>query len=69
MNLSKEQSPKLETMSCEPHWPSMFDFAISKTMSNVPVNEGQALIVEMLEYGKRLYLASNEGEGETEGEQ
>ena len=65
MNLSKEQEP-IETISCEPHWPSMFDLAISKTMSNVPVNEGQALIVEMLEYGKRLYLASNEGEGETE---
>ena len=69
MNLSKEQEPKLETMSCEPHWPGMFDLAVSKTMSNVPVNEGQALIVEMLEYGKRLYLASEEDEGETEGEQ
>ena len=56
-------------MSCEPHWPGMFDLAVSKTMSNVPVNEGQALIVEMLEYGKRLYLASEEDEGETEGEQ
>ena len=69
MNISNEQSPKLETMSCEPHWPGMFDLAVSKTMSNVPVNEGQALIVEMLEYGKRLYLASEEDEGETEGEQ
>ena len=66
MNLSKEQSPKLETMSCEPHWPSMFDLARRITMSNVPVNEGQALIVEMLEYGKRLYLASKEEEGETQ---
>jgi len=59
MNLSKEQSPKLETMSC-------FDLAISKTISNVPVNEGQAIIVEMLERGKRLYLASEEEEGETQ---
>ena len=66
MNLSNEQSPKLETMSCEPHWPGMFDLAVSKTMSNVPVNEGQALIVEMLEYGKRLHLASKEEEGETQ---
>ena len=69
MNLSKEQSPKLETMSYEPHWPRMFDAARMITMSKVPVNEGQALIVEMLEYGKHLYLASEEEEGETEGEQ
>tara|TARA_R100000781_G_C3998413_1_gene99400 strand:+ start:166 stop:300 length:135 start_codon:yes stop_codon:yes gene_type:complete len=44
----------------------MFDLARRITMSNVPVNEGQALIVEMLEYGKRLYLASEEEEGETQ---
>tara|TARA_Y100001973_G_scaffold54807_1_gene80961 strand:- start:39 stop:176 length:138 start_codon:yes stop_codon:yes gene_type:complete len=44
----------------------MFDLARRITMSNVPVNEGQAIIVEMLEYGKRLYLASNEEKGETE---
>ena len=52
--------PEVETISVEPHWPSMFDMAINQVRCNVPAEQGQALVVEMLEFGKRLYLKTQE---------
>lgn len=51
-----------QTINCEPHWPSMFDMAVNQVRCNVPAEQGQALVVEMLEFGKRLYLQAQEEE-------
>ena len=41
-------------MTVEPNWQQMFRFAIELTRTGVGEGQGQAVIIEMLEYGKRL---------------
>ena len=57
-----EDTQTTQTVNCEPHWPSMFDMAINQVRCNVHAEQGQALVVEMLEFGKRLYLQAQEEE-------
>tara|TARA_Y100000310_G_scaffold229058_1_gene231416 strand:- start:404 stop:586 length:183 start_codon:yes stop_codon:yes gene_type:complete len=37
-----------------PHWPGMFRFAVQLVKDGLSEEEGQALVVEMLEFGARL---------------
>lgn len=39
-----------------PHYCSVFDKAIDQVKNYMPVEQGRALIVEMLEFGKRMNL-------------
>ena len=50
----KEQSLP-ESVSIEPNWPTMFRFAVEVTKTNLPENKGRDLVVEMLEFGLRIY--------------
>ena len=54
-------SDELETMNIEPNWTAMFNYAIALTKSEIPEDKGQAVVTEMLEYGKRLHEATNHG--------
>jgi len=54
--------PKPETtrtMNVEPNWQGMFRFAVQLVTDNMPKSAGQALVIEMLEYGQRLDSAFN----------
>ena len=44
------------TIRNEPNWENLFAAAIRISETNIDKNEGQQLVVEMLEYGQRLYL-------------
>ena len=43
-----------KTMSLEPDWQSFFELAKNIVRTNINEDEGQALVIEMLDYGKRL---------------
>ena len=45
----------MRTVNVEPDWSRMFDNAIVQVKAVVDKNDMQAFIVEMLEFGKRLY--------------
>lgn len=51
----------MKTINCEPNWQGMFDFAVNIVKTNVPKDQGQAVVVEMLEYGKRLQTCQAKG--------
>ena len=51
-------SEELETMNIEPNWTAMFIYAIAITKSEIAEDKGQAVVTEMLEYGKRLHKAT-----------
>ena len=44
----------------EPHWPAMYDYAVQLTRDRVAPDEGQEFLVEMLTFGKRLYLGQSQ---------
>ena len=52
----------MATVNLEPNWEVLFDNAIWQVKAVVAKDDMQAFIVEMLEYGKRLHIASRKGE-------
>jgi hypothetical protein len=40
----------------EPNWENLFNASVRIATTNIDENDGQQMVVEMLEYGKRLYL-------------
>ena len=48
----------METINCEPDWQVMFSHAIRIAKTEIDPSSGQQLIVEMLEFGKRLEEAA-----------
>ena len=44
----------METIDITPNWQGMFRFAIQLVKFELPKDKGQAVVVEMLEYGARL---------------
>ena len=42
----------------EPNWPAMFRYAVHIAEMNILQDNGQQVVVEMLEFGKRLYEAA-----------
>ncbi len=49
--------------TCEPNWSALFDYCKQIVRTELDPERGQAAVVEMLDYGKRLHEAQNE-EGE-----
>jgi len=47
----------MQSINVEPNWENMFDACITQVKAVVSKEDMQFLIVEMLEYGKRLHLA------------
>jgi hypothetical protein len=45
----------LKPINLEPNWPAMFDLAVTQVETVVDKNDMRDFIVEMLEFGKRLY--------------
>ena len=44
------------TIRNEPNWENLFAAAVRISETNIDKSEGQQMVVEMLEFGKRLYL-------------
>jgi hypothetical protein len=53
----------METIDTTPEWHGMFRFAIQLVKFELPKDKGQALVVEMLEYGARLDNAMSKKKG------
>ena len=53
--IQKNETPAGMTMDLEPHWLSMFDFVVSIVRKELEEGQGRAIVIEMLEFGKRLY--------------
>ena len=51
---------ELKTMDLTPDYSAIFRFAIHIVKSEIAKDSGQELVVEMLEYGKRLHEAREE---------
>lgn len=51
-------SPTTRTVNVEPDWVAMFENAVIQVEAVVAKDDMQAFIVEMLEFGKRLYTDS-----------
>ena len=54
-----------EVVSIEPHWPGMFRFAVHLVEMNLDEGDGKKVVVEMLEFGKRLYERAERTKNET----
>ena len=50
-------------INVEPNWSAMFDYCTAIVRTELDPERGQAAVIEMLDYGKRLHEAQNE-EGE-----
>jgi len=48
-------------INCEPNWSAMFDYCKAIVRTELGPERGQAAVIEMLDYGKRLHEAQNEG--------
>ena len=48
----------MRTVNIEPDWVAMFENAVVQVKAVVEKDDMQAFIVEMLEFGKRLYIDS-----------
>ena len=47
----------MQSINLEPKWENLFDTCIAQVKAVVSKEEGQSMIIEILEFGKRLYLA------------
>ena len=48
----------MRTINVEPDWSGLFRYSTQLVKDQLPENKGQAFIVEMLEFGGRLYEES-----------
>ena len=49
-----ENGKEYKYIKVEPHYCNVFAMAIDQVKKYLPVQEGRALVVEMLEFGQRL---------------
>ena len=54
-NNSGTDAQPMKQFNLEPHWPGMFDFVASIVRQELGEGQGRAIVIEMLEFGKRLY--------------
>ena len=47
-----------EYVELTPNWAQLFNYAIAKVKSEIDHDNGRDFVVEMLEYGKSLYIDS-----------
>jgi hypothetical protein len=52
------------TINLEPNWAGMFRYAARIAKSEIPEDKGQEVVVQMLQYGERLYNLSGDGGAE-----
>jgi hypothetical protein len=60
----KEHTANIDDVSIniEPHWQGLFLYAIAIVKAEVPIGQGQGVVVEMLEYGARCQALIAGGE-------
>ncbi len=54
VEVMNEYPRKPKVMNVEPNWQGMFDFAINIARTEIDEGKGRGVVLEMLEYGKRL---------------
>ncbi len=54
VEVMNEYPHKPKVMNVEPNWQGMFDFAINIARTEIDKGKGRGVVLEMLEYGKRL---------------
>ena len=59
MPLSRKDN-KMRKIINEPNWENLFNASVRIATTNIDKNNGQQMVVEMLEFGKRLYLQQQE---------
>ena len=47
----------MKTINVEPNWQGIFNYAIAVARKEIPEDQGQQTVIEMLEFGKRLEAA------------
>ena len=47
----------MKTINVEPNWQRIFDYAVAIVRAEIPEDQGQQTVIEMLEFGKRLEAA------------
>jgi len=52
------------TINLEPDWAEMFRFAARIAEREISEDKGQQVVVQMLQYGERLYNLSTDGGAE-----
>jgi len=52
------------TINLEPNWADMFRYAARIAEREIPKDKGQEVVVQMLQYGERLYNLSTDGDAE-----
>ena len=52
-----EESVKDDFAPCTPNWQGMFELAERITGEQIPDDQGQGFVLEMLQFGKRLEAA------------
>tara|TARA_R100001086_G_C11620694_1_gene198743 strand:- start:127 stop:300 length:174 start_codon:yes stop_codon:yes gene_type:complete len=45
----------MESVRLEPEWVGMFEYAVQIVKDEVPVDRGQEFLINMLDFGKKLY--------------
>ena len=53
----------MKTINVEPNWQRMFDYAVAIVRKEIPEDQGQQTVIEMLDYGKRLHAARDKKGG------
>ena len=54
MSSSEKNSSEKNSINIEPHWPGVFSLAIGLVNRSMTGDDGRELVVEMLDYGRRL---------------
>jgi len=68
VEVMNEYPHKPKVMNVEPNWQGMFDFAINIARTEIDKGKGRGVVLEMLEYGKRLDAEYQTEPKETDGE-
>ena len=55
-----DENKNVRTIDITPEWSGMFRYAEAIVETEIPKDHGQDIVVEMLEYGRRLYEAQKD---------
>ena len=55
-----DEDKNVRTIDITPDWSGMFRYAERIVETEIPMNKGQAIVIEMLEYGRRLHEAQKD---------
>ncbi len=54
----------MERIHNPPNWEQMFNASVRIVTTNIDKNNGQQMVVQMLEFGKRLYVEASKKDNE-----